>query len=216
MMSAERYRDADVRAKPSLMAMAVSYAQAYRGDFDFMQAASAAANATGTLPIAVARGVLNCMRADPEIADRMPEAMAPDPLEWQDHFKDRREAILKDVPKPKLTLVPRENFNAVRSVTVNFRIKHPYWWNPERWEGAPKYIYHIISAYSYVDMFVNPHHGGSQHLQLHLKGLCGYWHSKGPRKLGANPPADFQMCGSCAKQIEVYGRRYERERNLGE
>lgn len=208
-MSAHKYQDADVRDNANLMALAVQYARLYRGDFPFMQAAAAAANATGTLPIGVARGVLNCMRTDARWADKLPEPMGPDPIDWTD-FDEK--------PKPRLVLVDKvigPRYKPARSIRVKHRLKHPYFWNPERWEGALKYTYHVISAYSYVDMFVSPHHGGSQTLQLHLKGLCGHWHNKGQVRTGPNPPSDFRMCGSCAKQLEVAARKYQRERNLG-
>lgn len=203
-MSAERYSDADVRAKPSLMAMAVMYAQQYRGEFDYMQAASAAANATGTLPIAVARGVLNCMRADPRVAESLPEAMAPDPATWRSnpfnpfegwHEEDRAPATVSKlhvVKKPARIMVP-------------VRAKFPFIWNPMRWENAAKYSYHIISKQScgYLEDGV---------VSIRLKSICGNVAQNSKyMNVGNTPPPDFEMCGSCRRQIEVCERRYERE-----
>lgn len=59
-----KYTDADVRRDPELLAAAVRYARDYHGDFQTMVDARGLVVATGTLPVAVARTVLNCARAD--------------------------------------------------------------------------------------------------------------------------------------------------------
>lgn len=63
--SAVRFTDALLRGEPELVAAAVRYASSYRGDWDVMLAAQQLVAQTGTLPLAVARTVANCARADP-------------------------------------------------------------------------------------------------------------------------------------------------------
>ena len=67
MSTAHRYTDQMVRRYPVLISLAIEYAKAYDGEFEFMLAAQALARQGGTLPLGVARGVLNCLRveADP-------------------------------------------------------------------------------------------------------------------------------------------------------
>lgn len=72
-MNAQRkFVDRDILADPSLVTTATIYAVNYHGEFEFMLAAKAAAQSSGTLPLPVARGVLNCMRVDPTAAHNLP------------------------------------------------------------------------------------------------------------------------------------------------
>lgn len=73
-MSAQRkFIDRDILADPGLITTATIYAVNYHGEFEFMLAAKAAAQSSGTLPLPVARGVLNCMRADPTAMHHLPD-----------------------------------------------------------------------------------------------------------------------------------------------
>lgn len=81
---AEKYTDRDLRRQPGLVAVAVEYAQRYVGTFEFMQGARDVVYDTGTLPLPLARGVLNCMRADPDadiVFSRSPAPEKPPRLE---------------------------------------------------------------------------------------------------------------------------------------
>lgn len=66
MPSQRRFYDSDVRGDPDLILLATEYARTYTGDFEFLVAASEAAQC-GPLSMTVARAVLNCMRGDPRI-----------------------------------------------------------------------------------------------------------------------------------------------------
>lgn len=72
--SAARFSDAQMREEPELVAAAVRYARAYVGDWDVMRAAKQLVHETGTLPVAVARTVANCARADPRYVLAMNQA----------------------------------------------------------------------------------------------------------------------------------------------
>lgn len=203
-MTAHKYQDADVRSKPSLMAMAVTYAQQYRGNFEFMQAASAAANATGTLPVGVARGVLNCMRADPEVADQMPEAMAPDPLSWKDPFSYG--ASLKGVTDPqprRLKVVPPPKY-----VPVNMRLKFTYFWNAS-YVPDFKNVFHIVSMATKAQL-------ESGAIKIYMSPICRFNHvNTAFIKVGNNPPSTYELCGSCNIQLEK-GERHHAKRKAFE
>jgi hypothetical protein len=75
-MTEVKYTDRDVRENPDLREKAYCYAFYYEGDFEFMVAAKELAKISEELPVAVTRGVLNCMRADPRVAATLP---APQP-----------------------------------------------------------------------------------------------------------------------------------------
>ena len=64
-MSAHKFWDSDIRRDPSLLVVAIEYARDYCGDFEFMVGAKSVVQETGSLPLPMARAVLNCMRTDP-------------------------------------------------------------------------------------------------------------------------------------------------------
>lgn len=68
-----KYTDRQVREDPELLAFAVGYAKDYEGDFDFLLEAKSYALFNDSLPIGVARGVLNCARHDLRVAATLPE-----------------------------------------------------------------------------------------------------------------------------------------------
>lgn len=77
-MSAHKFWDSDLRREPSLLGIAVEYARNYCGDFEVMVGAQSVAQETGTLPLPLARMVLNCMRTDPHVeTPRKPRTNAP-------------------------------------------------------------------------------------------------------------------------------------------
>lgn len=67
------YTNADVRGDRDLYQMAVDYAEGYTGDFRPLVEARNMLIEGVDLPTQVARVVLNCMRHDADICDRMPQ-----------------------------------------------------------------------------------------------------------------------------------------------
>jgi hypothetical protein len=61
-----------VREDDELLTFAVEYARTYTGEFDFLIEAQRHVQLTGTLPIPVARGVLNCARHDLRVQLSLP------------------------------------------------------------------------------------------------------------------------------------------------
>src|SRR3954469_17832896 len=69
---AHKYTDRDLRSEPELIAEAIEYAKHYEGSFDYVIDAYNLWRDTGTLPLGVARGVLNAKRTDPRAAFEAP------------------------------------------------------------------------------------------------------------------------------------------------
>lgn len=62
-----KFNERDLMIYPELLPLAVDYAKKYVGDFNFMLDAKDMALSMGTLPLHIAKAVLNCARADPSI-----------------------------------------------------------------------------------------------------------------------------------------------------
>lgn len=61
------FADTDLRRYPELIGQAIAYAINYSGTFEFMQQVQVRALREGSLPLPIARAVLNCMRQDPDV-----------------------------------------------------------------------------------------------------------------------------------------------------
>lgn len=75
MEAIRKFTDRDLRDNEDLIDIAKDYLRDYTGDFKFLVDADALLLSTGTLPVPVARGVLNCMRVDPKAQDRLPDVV---------------------------------------------------------------------------------------------------------------------------------------------
>jgi hypothetical protein len=100
-----RYTDRDVREHPELVSVAAGFLYAYGGDYDFLVQAQAVLRANGVMPVATARGVLNCMRADPRVAGSLPIPPSGAPLAIVDAWTRRP-------PKPVPVRPARVRLNA--------------------------------------------------------------------------------------------------------
>lgn len=67
-----RFTEEDIRRDPTLMQIACNYARSYVGEFTPMVNAYNLLATAGTLPIAIAKTVLNCMRHDARVAGLLP------------------------------------------------------------------------------------------------------------------------------------------------
>lgn len=72
-----RYTDRDVREDDRLRELAIAYLQQYGGDFDPLVRAKRAMLAGAELTTTIIRTVLNCMRHDVNVADKMPIPTTP-------------------------------------------------------------------------------------------------------------------------------------------
>jgi hypothetical protein len=65
---AYKFTDTDVRTYPGLVGEAYAFLHQYQGEFDFLRDAKQELAERGGLPTGVVRGVLNCMRTQPNAA----------------------------------------------------------------------------------------------------------------------------------------------------
>jgi hypothetical protein len=135
---AERYTDRMVRRYPTLLAIAIEYAQNYDGEFEPMVAARETIARTGFLETAQARTVLNCLRADTDLESMSLKIEAESVMneDRQDKQVERRRGqmrVVKDEGPPKPP--PRKH-----TIELPVKIKVPYAM-PKQSNGA----LHVIS-----------------------------------------------------------------------
>jgi hypothetical protein len=92
-----KYTEGDVRRHPELLAFAVTYARDYYGDFEYLIAARHLVAATGTLPVSIAKGVLNCARTDPKAVAELP--IGPD-MRTEEYERPRLHVVGNDMQSP--------------------------------------------------------------------------------------------------------------------
>lgn len=187
-----KYTDTDVKSDPFLLAAAVKYALSYRGDFDFMVAAADVAHLRGTLPVAIARGVLNCMRADPRVADNLP-------VPNNGHSEMLDKFSLAQYTEP-VKVVPAWSERPRRYVSVRSVLKHMYMWSRAVTEDAGEFAdkFHYTSARSGVSFYMPKHE-----CELRIVSLCGVANSATKYLTGNTPPKGRILCGSCDRQIKL-------------
>jgi hypothetical protein len=71
---AYKFTDQDVRRDPTLHDIAIEFLKLYRGDFDFLRGAQQDLAEGHPLAPGVIRGILNCMRADPDGSRLLPKS----------------------------------------------------------------------------------------------------------------------------------------------
>lgn len=100
---AERYTDRDLRRDPRLLGIAICYARDYDGEFEPMLDARDEAIRNGTLPLPMARTVLNCMRHDFEAQEMLPARPTRPTLRVVQDAEDNRKAhpsqVRRDEPE---------------------------------------------------------------------------------------------------------------------
>lgn len=114
MTASRPYTETDVRANPNLLALAVTYARGYMGTWEVLAGARDLSVRSGTLPIAVARTVLNCMRNDANVCESLPEpTTTPTVHDWGVAKKERRTSVdnqelFNSTPAAPPKLAPRQ------------------------------------------------------------------------------------------------------------
>jgi hypothetical protein len=77
MSLAYKYTDTDVRSNPDLVGQAYEFLQSYQGEFEFLRDAKHDLEDQGMLPTGIVRGVLNCMRTQPVVFQRLSQPIRP-------------------------------------------------------------------------------------------------------------------------------------------
>lgn len=195
-----KFTDRDVREDPWLASLARDYALRYTGEFEFMVAARELA-AVDNMPVAVVRGVLNCMRADPLVAGSLPAPRAP----------------LAVVPDPPRTQPPARQSRPVHeheqrrpdSITMPVTFKKPLVF------GVPKmgYKLHVVD---HAECKWSSHHWRPLHYQpvrfgrwrwncLQVKWFCqqGYATTAWPKIV--YDPTEGDFCLKCLEFAKMAG-----------
>lgn len=100
-VAVRRYTDADLQHRPYLVGLAERYLAEYTGAFEFLIAAQALLESRGSLPPGVARGVLNCMRVDPNAYQLVPELADNPPIERPSAWRPRRLRAVREDEAPE-------------------------------------------------------------------------------------------------------------------
>lgn len=198
-MSAQRkFRDGDV--DDDLLEQAIEYAEMYRGDWPFLVAAQELVRVRGTLPITVARGVLNAMLADPEahLTYRVPSPQ----VRPQNRPVRPERPHLEVVPD-----LPRESTRVIMDTRAT--VHHKYGMPAHRGNGMVRLHYVDMSAVwcSWKRPF--RHIGGYDYTrwepELVVHWMCG----KRPARVvlferPEQAPDDVLLCRKC-EEAGVYG-----------
>lgn len=214
--TAQRYVDLDLRIDPTLIGVAIVYATQYRGEWDVMVAARDLALDTGTLPLSIARLVLNCARMDPRFVGRLPAPQsatftgafpAPDDTESDSGDADtdddapvapraterpRRPHRLRVVPEPD----PEPEWRPVVNLRSSFPKRYASVSDPDE-----RNVWHVLDPAGSTVQY-NPNTGK---YTPRLRWTCDPgWrgheigmHSGRGWRLTADPPTDMRMCRSC-------------------
>lgn len=206
----QRYQDLDLRIDPILIGHAIAYAKSYEGEWEVMVAARELVRATGSLPLAVARMVLNCARADPRYATLLP---APQSSTFVGAFPALPEpGEIPEVPTPpkgppvapRASERPRRGFRVVRSEPerqpFNLKVSWPKRYGHTR-SPTDRNVWHVLDPErSRITYF--PEADEEHRYHTTIAWVCG----KGPRIWSAvlceAPPADLHMCRSCERLLE--------------
>lgn len=191
-MSAIKFTDRDVRERPELVAEAVRYLRWYQGEFDFLVDAKRYEAACGNLPLATARGVLNCMRTDARyalVADGLPE-----PAESSPSF--RRGATR-----------PARRLRAVTSAD-DLPERRPFalktYWNARFYYSThPKAeLAHALRIDAQIWYYPTAHSDDSRYaVRGGLRGVCLATYASGHERLSRTLPAGRRFCRRCAEAI---------------
>jgi hypothetical protein len=175
-----RYTDRDVRECPELVAAAEGYLRAYTGEFQFLVDAQRSLVSYGQpLPVAITRGVLNCMRADVRLWGTLPAPLPPEP-------KPRRLKVVEEPRRWPFRLKTRWKKSVLVSLHASAQVWHVF--SPER-----SYIEYVPARDEY---------------RVYMHGLCAWYAVDGttgyrtPAALLDAPPADRRQCAACTRLQE--------------
>lgn len=180
-MNALKYTDRDVRERPELVAEAIRYLRWYQGEFEFLVDAKRYEVANGSLPLATARGVLNCLRQDARYA------MVADPIPEPATYTRRLRVVVDQEER-------REPFDLKT------------YWNARLMWSAHKgaVVVHAMKPGVNLRYFPMAHrekidvYGG-------IRSLCSTGFPRTLLRLGRAMPEDKRFCHRCTNLIEEFG-----------
>lgn len=187
-MTALKFTDRDVRERPELVAEAIRYLRWYQGEFEFLVDAKRYEFMNGNLPLATARGVLNCMRVDVRyalVADGLPE---PAPY---------------SVPEER----PKRKLRAVKDDTRwPFYLKT--YWNARYYYSTHKsaQVVHVIRPDAQLKYYPEAQDVERRYWPwADLRSFCSASLSHNTVRLSRVMPEGKRFCHRCAELIEEFG-----------
>lgn len=172
-----RFTDRQVRGSSLLQQAAEEFLHLYKGDFEFLRNAKIYLDGAGYLPTAMARGVLNCMRTDPqgqELLRAIGEVfhLAPEPV---------REGRVIRLPRPPYIDLPCVwRYDYIMSLHKLASVVHIL--DKER---------STIRYYPYTGEF-------RPRIQV-----CKYLYSLDKYRMIDHIPSDRALCRQCERRIAV-------------
>jgi len=181
-VSALKYTDRDVRERPELVAEAVRYLRWYQGEFEFLVDAKRYEVANGSLSVATARGVLNCIRQDTRYA------MVSDPIPEPSVSHPRRLRVVVDQEKR------REPFDLKT------------YWNARLMWSAHKgaVVVHAMRPDASLRYFPMAHDEKIS-IYVGIRSLCSTGFPRNLTRLGRIMPEGKRFCHRCVADIEEFG-----------
>jgi hypothetical protein len=213
---AQRYVDLDLRVDPSLIGHAVQYARQYLGEWDVMIAAREVALGTGTLPLPIARLVLNCARTDPRWCATLPEPRStsfvgafpvqPEPPEDDEGDEDTWDPP-RGAPEPRETPGRRTRLRVVpptrqpRDLAVTWRKRYGY---SPGWGKRPQHsVWHVLDPDRSRIRYYPEADEEEHRYSTSIVWVCGARPSTAV--LLADPPMGalaLPMCRTCQRRLE--------------
>lgn len=212
---AQRYVDLDLRVDPTLIGHAIEYARQYIGEWDVMIAARELALGTGTLPLPIARLVLNCARMDPRWCATLPEPKSrtfvgafpvqpgadeddedPDDAPMARRGSEGPERPTLRVVGDRIIPPPRRPFD----LKVTWRKRYGY---APGWGKRPQHkVWHVLDTdRSYIRYY--PEAEPDHQYATQVRWVCGQTPST--RVLLDDPPMGdlaLPMCRTCQRFLE--------------
>lgn len=179
-----RYTDRDVREDPRLTDLAIAYLQQYGGDFDPLVRAKRVMNQGGEMTTVIIRTVLNCMRHDVNVADKMPVPTTPFYIVSEQPFVKKVHKIkAKDEYRPPIEL--------------KTTWKKPYIAATTKTASAYHLLDPVLSSITYNPM--------TKEYRARPKAYCNAALITGI--LLDAPPEGRHLCRSCVKRKDDIDRR---------
>lgn len=212
-----KYSDADVMKYRQLQRAAMSYLAQYGGTFEFLVKAKLSLIQESGLTVPVLRGVVNCMRREPDWMEGLPRP-GYDKSNLNGFNKNTFISIKSAFDRPSRDtpvepdLTGESKVVTVMAPRVNVKIKARFIWNTQKPSFDPKtgkhkkqvfhsleedksygfYVHEGVNEWRYREVVNRP--------KIIVKpiGACG--NSPQHYEIGNIPPEGYEFCGNCRRR----------------
>jgi len=182
-----KYTDEDVRRSETLYLCALKFLRQYQGDFQFLAEAKNHLEYYHDLPVPTARGVLNCMRVNPEGA-----MMLPQTGDGRYHDGIRHSGSNLFIPNGHLR----------RPAHIDLKSTWHVQYVLSTWPTAQ--VFHVLRPeLSYIRWY--PH---QDRFGYNIEVWCGYpigW-SYNSTYIMTNDKRDRRICKGCDRRMQAYAQ----------